>query len=135
MARSSKRGPKEKKPSDYQDRICENLRKGMSRKRAAQLAGISEATFHRWMRSGKQSRQGTEKRNFYEAVLQAESELESKLVGKWKEEAEKSWQAAAALLAKRFPDEWGKNPITHREQEEQEDVLEFEVIFGGRQQE
>lgn len=57
-----------------QKRIVTMIRKGTPRGRAAELAGVHQATFFRWMAEGDREEEGIH-REFREAVLRAEAEL------------------------------------------------------------
>jgi hypothetical protein len=59
--------------SKTKQRICDLIRKGVPRERAARMAGIGVSTFHRWMASGEEK--SGPHREFREAVLRAEDEL------------------------------------------------------------
>jgi hypothetical protein len=73
------RGRQTKLNATTQKRICDLVRKGMPRDRAARLAGVHPATFHRWMAEGETAETGIH-RDFREAVCKAEDELVERAV-------------------------------------------------------
>jgi hypothetical protein len=60
-------------------RVCELIRKGVPRMRAARLAGIGESTFCRWMRDGEAGERRIY-REFRQSVCRAEDELVERAV-------------------------------------------------------
>jgi len=92
---------------DVQAKVCEAIRAGSHHEGAARHAGISKATFFRWLDLGKQ-RKGARYVAFAEAVERAENDMELALVAFWRKAAMKDWKAARGLLERRFPDRWGK---------------------------
>ena len=61
-----------------QRRICDLIRKGVPRERAARLSGIGASTFHEWMRKGDAGEAGYAE--FPEAIRNAEDALVQKAV-------------------------------------------------------
>ena len=97
------------RPSKLTDEVREKLlsaiRVGNFATIAARYAGISEATFYRWMERGKQARSG-QYREFREAVLEAEVEGEVSLVTEIKRAATSNPSAARFILQQRHPSRW-----------------------------
>jgi transposase len=76
---------------------------------AAAAVGVNRATIYRWLAAGEKARKGTYTRQLREAVERARAESESVLVARIGQAAAKgSWQAAAWLLERRFPERWMK---------------------------
>lgn len=88
-------------------RIVKAVRGGNYLKPAAEAARVSEATFHRWMKAGREAKSGIQ-HDFYEAVKQAESEVELELAARILKAAGEDWRAALALLERRHPERWGR---------------------------
>lgn len=84
------------KGGNYVETVCEYL-------------GIGTTTWYRWMQEGEQANFGL-KREFWEAIKKAESEAEIRLVTDLQKIAdeERTWQAIAWMLERKYPDRWGK---------------------------
>jgi hypothetical protein len=86
--------------------LAEAIRAGGTREAAAARAGIGPSTLYDWLKRGDT---GDERyQEFSEAIKKAEADLEAKALGLILDAAGKSWQAAAWLLERRFPDRWGR---------------------------
>lgn len=103
----SKAGRHTKLNKERLDLICRYLRAGNTRKVAAECAGISEQTFYTWINKGKEAKSGVFF-EFLESVKKAESEAHAGAVNTITVARQKSWQAAAWWLERKFPDDWGK---------------------------
>lgn len=79
----------------------------MSFRLAAMSAGINEATFHAWKSRGEQDEAGPF-RDFSESIKRAEAEYVRSALELIGSAAKKSWQAAAWLLERRYPHEYGQ---------------------------
>jgi hypothetical protein len=79
---------------------------------AAEAAGISESTYYSWLKRGNpagKKQADAPYREFREQVLQAQAEAEAILVTRIGNAAAKgSWQAAAFLLERQYPERWAK---------------------------
>ena len=85
--------------------ICKYLRAGNSQKDSAILAGISEDTFYTWMK----------KAEFSEPIKKAEQECKARNIAFVQKAAEKTWQAAAWYLERRYHDEFAlKSVMEHQ---------------------
>lgn len=96
---------------EVQERICDALRKGCTRRAAAAYAGISEDTLYNWIARGEgraKSPPREEFTRFSEAVKRAESEAEKRYTEIIYRAADETWQAAAWWLERRYPKEWGR---------------------------
>lgn len=93
---------------ELRDRIALLIRAGVTVEIAAQAAGIAESTFYEWMERGRDAQSG-QFREFYEAIEQARGEAESTRVVQIAQAANRgSWQAAAWMLERRYPERWVK---------------------------
>jgi len=116
------RGRPTKLTTDISKRICDAIRIGTTRLLAAEYAGVSERTFYRWIKAGKQAKSGKLK-DFCHALKRAEAEgvvnnlsrIQNAGIGKIKndrgewEKFEGQWQALAWILERRHPKEYGRN--------------------------
>lgn len=81
--------------------ILEALRDGMPRELTAHLVGVARSTLGEWLRSPR----------FADAVAQAEAEMVHDALEAIRRAAESgTWQAAAWLLERRYPQRFGLNP-------------------------
>ncbi len=116
--------------------ILQALRLGNTRTCAAEAAGIDHGTLSHWTARYPE---------FLTEVKKAEAEAQQRAVKVIVDAAPTSWQAAAWLLERRHPNEWGKVDrieITLRDQAERlatelgvsvEEILrEAELIANGR---
>ena len=106
-------GRKSKLTPEVQERICQYVRQGLTYEIAARAAGVSETTFYRWKQRGERSKRG-KYREFWEALKRAESEAEQVLVRRILAASNDTWQAAAWMLERRYPERWGrKDRVKH----------------------
>jgi len=73
-----------------------------------ELTGISRDTFYRWLKEGEVSNGGL-KRDFFDAVTRARGM--SKAVLTQRIANDPSWQAAAWLLERLYPKEYGRRKV------------------------
>lgn len=86
------------------------LRAGNDQKVAAQLAGIGETTFYRWLELGEQPDAKKEYREFRELVQRTLAEAEIDAIARIQQAASNGrWQAAAWWLERKYPERWGRN--------------------------
>jgi len=100
-------GRKTRLTTDVQNRIVDALAIGASRGTAAELSGIGESTFYRWMERGEAATRG-QFREFWEAVRSAEVQAEITAIGHWRAAMPRDWRACKEFLERRFPDRWGQ---------------------------
>lgn len=105
---------------DRLERITDALRNGAYIEHAAQAAGISTSTYHGWMERGRNERDRrkaglaaddheTPYVEFLESVERAQSEAAVDLLGEIANHARNgTWQAAAWILERKFPRQWGR---------------------------
>jgi transposase len=79
-------------------RVVEATRKGLTRKVAARAAGVAPSTLYKELR---------ENAEFSQQVKNAQADGEECLVDLIREHAAATWQAAAWLLERRYPDRYG----------------------------
>jgi transposase len=99
---------------EVRDRVVAALRAGNYRGPSARASGISEATFHRWMKRGDKAKSGIY-RDFHEEVLRAEAEAEVHAVAVIRKKMPDEWRAAAHYLERRFPDRWRRRESIEHE--------------------
>ncbi len=90
---------------EVERKILAMVRTGADLAVAAQAAGISRSTLHRWRARGASEGCG----RFFEldqALHRAEAEAEARLVALIARAGERHWQAAAWILPRRFPETW-----------------------------
>lgn len=115
---------------DVQERICNALREGNTRRVAAILGGIGERTFYDWLdwADPEHERHNEIYSHFSQAVTRAEAECESEMVAVIKREAAnddkggRRLDSAIEWLQRRRPKDWsrqdklditsGEEPIT-----------------------
>jgi len=93
--------------TELTERICQLMRAGNYLETAANVAGVSSAVVHLWLRAG--ARNGKPRyRRFFEAVRKAEHEAIASGVVRVRQHGSKSWQAEAWWLERRCPRQWGR---------------------------
>ncbi|MGH2973610.1 MAG: transposase [Solirubrobacterales bacterium] len=103
MARPTKLTP------EVAERIVNAVRAGNYYEPAARSAGISPATFHRWIARGKRETKGAYY-DFYESVERASAEAQVHAVALIKKAAaDGEWRAAAYFLERRHPEGWRRH--------------------------
>jgi hypothetical protein len=92
-------------------RICAIVREGASITVAGACCGIPVVICRKWLRTGerlcREKRRGRQ-RDFLEAINRAEAMAVVDILRNIVAASQKSWQAAAWLLERRFPAEFGK---------------------------
>jgi transposase len=101
--------------------IFDALGKGLSRRLAAQLAGISEDTLTRWMKDTPEFETECKRREALCALECTDRIMQEVKVGR------DGWKAAAAWLERRYPDEW--SPRRQVEQLGERQPLEIVVSY------
>lgn len=72
---------------------------------SAQAVGITRATFYRWIRRGKEEKEG-EYFEFYRAIEQAKATGETELLKIIRNASARAWQAAAWILERSRPERY-----------------------------
>lgn len=94
---------------DMTKRLCEAIKLGMSRERAAWFVGINRDTLQRWLKSAEGRTRG-KYREFSDSLKKAESEaIAINLKHLHTAAQDGAWQAAAWQLERRYPKEYGRN--------------------------
>lgn len=85
------------------------IRAGATVDVAAQAAGVSRSSIYSWLAQGETARAGSPARDLRDRIERARAESETVLVARIGQAASKgSWQAAAWLLERRWPERWMK---------------------------
>lgn len=120
------------KPTDLTDEVRESimvyLRHGSYIETAVAAQGLSRNVFYVWMRRGRKAEPGDEIYvKFVEEVDKAIAEAEFKDILRIEKASNKTWQAAAWRLERRFPERWAR-----REQQiiTQENKISFTTKIG-----
>ncbi len=83
--------------------ICDMVRDGVCLGEAAEAVGVDRGTVYRWRQSTR-----SPYREFAVELEQALGEAEARLVKHISQAAETTWQAAAWMLERRWPERWGR---------------------------
>lgn len=108
---------KTKLTPELQEQILEHLKLGMYDTIAAEAVGISRQTFYRWIRRGKEEREGLYY-DFAQAIEQGKAIGEADLLATIKRASNRTWQAAAWILERSRPERWAL-------QKSKENAVEF----------
>lgn len=90
-----------------QAKIVAGVERGNYGEVAAALAGVSRASFFRWLARGEAEEQGPF-RDFRDAIKEAESAGEDYAVEMVRKAMPGNWQAAMTYLERRHPDRWAR---------------------------
>lgn len=101
---------KEEKIDEIKKDICDFLKEGITKKDAAIMAGISEATFYRWIE---------ENESFKSRVEASILEYKHTLIKNVNTCAEKDGRLALEVLSRRYPKEWGVKTQIEVEEDQQ----------------
>jgi transposase len=99
---------------EIRQRIVTAIRAGNYAEPAARSAGISPATYYRWLKRGEKAPPGIY-REFLEEVRRAESEAEVHAVAVIRKAMGDDWRAAAHYLERRYPDRWRRRESLEHE--------------------
>ena len=102
-------GPKQKLTQEVADAIIESIEAGSFASVAARAAGVSRASFWRWVREGRKPGAPAAWRKFAERYDTAAAMAETDAVKVVRNSmVDGEWQAAAWYLERRSPKRWGK---------------------------
>ena len=101
MARPTKLTP------EVQDIIVDGINAGLTCGLTCARAGVAPSTFYRWLEKGEAAKSGVFC-EFFDAVSRAKADSAMRLVSQITLQAPTDWRAAAFLLERRFPDDYGK---------------------------
>lgn len=99
-------------------KICDAITTGATYRLAAQYGGITYTTFNEWRKDNPE---------FSAAVEEAEGRGAMLLIGKIQKAATQSWRAAAWILERRHPEEYGRQIIDHGNKEGETFAVEVKV--------
>lgn len=88
--------------------IVEAVEAGAFQKDAAAAAGVSETTLYRWLQEGAKDGAHPELREFRESLTRARAHAKVSAIATLRRAASDDWRAAAFLLERAWPDEWGR---------------------------
>ena len=94
------------------DKIIQAVRAGNYFDAASAYARVPRRTFYDWMTRGRQhiiDEKDTLERSLVERIDEAAGQAETRHVALIAQAAEKTWQAAAWWLERRFPQKWGQS--------------------------
>ncbi len=106
-------GRPDKLTVEVQDQIVRAIEAGNYASVAARAAGVAESTFYRWLDRGKSAKRG-KYREFWEAITTANARAETSMVEILRNAAEENPRCLLEILARRFPDRWGRHPLSNR---------------------
>ena len=92
---------------DVQDLIVDGINAGLTFGLTCARAGVNPATFYRWLEKGETAKSGVYS-EFCDTVSRAKADSALRLVSQITLQAPTDWRAAAFLLERRFPDDYGK---------------------------
>ena len=101
MARKTKLTP------EVQELIVDGINAGLTFGLTCARAGVHPATFYRWLEKGEAAKSGVFS-EFCDTVSRAKADSALRLVSQITLQAPTDWRAAAFLLERRFPDDYGK---------------------------
>jgi len=118
----AKTGRKTKLTPELQEQIVRYIEAGNYAKVACQAVGISEKTYYKWKRQGKEAeykleegKKLTNKENelsqLSQSIRQAEARGEVRNVTTIQIAAKKDWRAALEMLARKHPKRWGRKEM------------------------
>jgi len=88
------------------EKICGYLSTGCYLETAAALAGVSKSALWEWIDKGRKGK--AQYVEFVEQVDRALAKVQVTALAVIRTAADKHWQAAAWLLERRWPNEWGR---------------------------
>ena len=110
MARKSKLTP------EVTERIVTAIQAGNYAKVAAEMAGIGETTFYRWLEMAEEPNAHKKYREFRESIERAEAVAEVMAVARIRQAADNgTWQAASWFLERKHGERWGRNDKLRQE--------------------
>ena len=101
MARPTKLTP------EVHEAIVDGINAGLTFRLTCARVGVNPSTFYRWLDTGETAKTGRY-REFYEAVERAKADSALRLVSQITLQAPADWRAAAFILERRFPDDYGR---------------------------
>lgn len=108
------RGRKSKLNDETKDIILKHIADGMPVKLSCMAAGVSENTFYQWKRKGSREPNGYYGK-FFKEVQTAEGQAISVKMMQVHAASQRSWQAAAWWLERRYPEYFGRREFLQTE--------------------
>ena len=94
---------------DMTKRLCEAIKLGMSRERAAWFVGITRQTLQNWLKMAEGRKSGKYV-DFFDSLKKAEADAIAVNLKNLHTAAQGgAWQASAWMLERRYPREYGRN--------------------------
>jgi hypothetical protein len=107
MKKTKKRGRRTLLTRNLQKQLCRYLSDCCTIRTACQATGIAESSFHLWIEKGEQGQ--SPYKEFSEAVTRARGRAKARIVRSLLDE--KDWRPRLEMLARVFPDEYGRRDI------------------------
>ena len=100
-------GRKTKLTPEVQEIIVDGINAGLTLGLTCARAGVARSTFYDWLEKGEAAKSGV-LMEFSDTVSRARADSAMRLVSQITLQAPTDWRAAAFLLERRFPDDYGK---------------------------
>jgi transposase len=104
---------KRKRTKAIERKLLDAISKGHSRRDMAKLAGINFTTFYDWLHGDPL---------FAREVEKAEAQYAGRLLRVIDKASGLQWQAAAWILERRFPEQWGRHLVTEPPKSEEQKI-------------
>ena len=101
MARPTKLTP------EVHEAIVDGINAGLTFRLSCARAGVTSATFYNWLKKGEAAQSGA-LMEFFDAVERAKADSALRLISQITLQAPADWRAAAFILERRFPDDYGR---------------------------
>ena len=101
MARPTKLTP------EVHEAIVDGINAGLTFRLSCARAGVTPATFYNWLKKGEVAQSGA-LMEFFNAVERAKADSALRLISQITLQAPADWRAAAFILERRFPDDYGR---------------------------
>ena len=101
MARPTKLTP------EVHEAIVDGINAGLTFRLSCARAGVTPATFYNWLKKGEVAQSGA-LMEFFNAVERAKADSALRLISQITLQAPTDWRAAAFILERRFPDDYGR---------------------------
>ncbi len=88
--------------------VVQAITGGNTRDVAAEYAGVSVGTLYKWLAKARKARKG-QFLEFLKAIKKAEADAVVRNVAIIQKAAQKTWQAAAWWLERKYPEDWGNS--------------------------
>jgi len=116
-------GRPSKLTEELQTEICEYIASGNTFKRACRLSGISDSIFYDWKAKGEKEKQGKYS-EFLDTIKRSSEKFKQTNIDIIQQAAKGgTWQAAAWLLERKHPEEFGRRDRINIDLNSQEDKL------------